>query len=358
MKKLKIISFGDLKSGCWKARIKRPLDELQKLGHTVNFTNGGAKEMKEYDIALFNNLFKLPEAEVAGILAYAKRHNTKVVYDTDDAQDLVPHFNQAREAALKVMVSYNTMAEQADLITTTTIDLAKHLSVKGNKPIRVMPNCLDPKDFPPRKRFKKLRIGYMGSVSHVADIALILEPIRKLQQKYDFTFVVFGFSNTDLDTFYKMYKGTAMEYYVEDMRKGLKRIKHEWHPWVNVSKYSKKIADLGLDIGLCPLEDNEFNSMKSCIKFYEYALVGTLAVASDVLPYSREPVMKAYDWYEAIEALIKDPQRREFEAQGQRAWVLENRDITKMGKFWEEAYLSILDKKDEDKKRTRKAVHK
>ncbi len=357
MKKLRITAYGDGKTGCWMARIKRPLNELEKLGHHVDYLSKGDIAFEKNDIVIFNNLFKLPQNETIDLVAYAKSKNVKIVYDTDDAQDEVPVHNLSHNRAKPLLESFNIMTEAADLITTTTPELAKHLCVKGNKPIKVLPNCLDPKDFPPRMRSKKLRIGFCGSTSHIVDIMLVLPAIRKLQQKYDFEFVVFGFSMNNIDNFRREFKGTSIELYVDDFVKAMKRIKHEWHPWVDVKDYAKKIAALGLDIGLCPLEDNAFNQKKSCIKFYEYALVGTLAVASDVLPYSREPVMKALDWYEALETLINDPQRCEFEAQGQRNWVLQNRDITKMGKVYEELFLNLI-KKNGNKSRTSKIICK
>jgi len=48
------------------------------------------------------------------------------------------------------------------------------------------------------------------------------------------------------------------------------------------------LASLNIDIGIAPLQDNEFNHSKSCVKFYEYAATGAATLTSKVLPYTKE----------------------------------------------------------------------
>jgi len=87
------------------------------------------------------------------------------------------------------------------------------------------------------------------------------------------------------------------------------------------------------------LEDNEFNRGKSCIKFYEYAAVGTATIASDVEPYKSECDYRAKntteDWYQKIKKLIVDEQFRLDLVKKQQKWVKENRSIDKIGLEWE-----------------------
>ena len=110
--------------------------------------------------------------------------------------------------------------------------------------------------------------------------------------------------------------------------------------------FPQKLAQLDFDIGLCPLEDIEFNRSKSCIKFYEYASVGTVTLASNVLPYKKEVNFLANnnykDWYKKIEMLIRDKELREKLLKDQQKFVFENRDMEKIGKLYEKVYLSIL----------------
>ena len=96
---------------------------------------------------------------------------------------------------------------------------------------------------------------------------------------------------------------------------------------------------MDLDIGLCLLNDNPFNRNKSCIKFYEYAMVGTFAVAPDLLPYSEEPVYRPIERLDSLLSYHQD--LLDEKAKWQRKWVLENRNIRKNWKLWEKVYLSL-----------------
>jgi len=93
------------------------------------------------------------------------------------------------------------------------------------------------------------------------------------------------------------------------------------------------------DIGLCPLKDNAFNQAKSCVKFYEYAAVGTTCLASDVLPYKNEVNYRAKntfkDWYKKLERLIVNEKFREKIAEKQWAFVEEHRNIREIVVKWE-----------------------
>jgi hypothetical protein len=97
---------------------------------------------------------------------------------------------------------------------------------------------------------------------------------------------------------------------------------------------------INADIGLCPLEDNEFNKSKSCIKFYEYASLGIATLAPDLLPYSDE-VSETYnglsDFKEKLRRLLVDTKHRKEIVEEQRKWVMKNRDINKVIKLWEKA---------------------
>jgi glycosyltransferase involved in cell wall biosynthesis len=49
--------------------------------------------------------------------------------------------------------------------------------------------------------------------------------------------------------------------------------------------YSLKLASLNLDIGICPLVDDEFNNHKSQLKWTEYSAMRIPSVVSDLPPY-------------------------------------------------------------------------
>ena len=75
---------------------------------------------------------------------------------------------------------------------------------------------------------------------------------------------------------------------------------------MEIHLYPEKLASLGLDLALAPLEDNLFNRCKSNLKFLEYGACGYPVIASDIECYrgSGLPVTlvknRYRDWLEAI----------------------------------------------------------
>lgn len=353
---MKILSIGDLKSGCWMARIKRPLEQLAKLGHEVYFTDGSvAIPTDGWDIVLFNNLIgntDLMEGEEMQRIASTeemlnafKDGGAKIVYDTDDAQDIIPEHTLNKRLWVKdVLKSFEILLKNADLITTTTPTLAEYLRTKTDRPIKVLPNCMDISEFTEREHFDRLRIGMAGSVSHIKDILIPLDAIRELQKKYDFQFFIFGFSKLSLDKFIQRCENEKAVKILKELKKKLKGLDYCWLPPVKTNEYAERLSRLGFDIGICPLEDTQFNQKKSCIKFYEYSLVGTCVIASDVLPYKGElkDEWLAGDWYSKLEELILNKDLREQRQREQKEWVLDHRDISKEVKQWKKEYLSTL----------------
>jgi glycosyltransferase involved in cell wall biosynthesis len=333
-RKLRIVSIGDLQSGCYLARVRRPLFELLKRGHRISLQSWGGVPIKT-DIVIFNNLLEAPLEEMINDL---KKHKIKIVYDCDDAQDVHPDHLTNTAQIKRSMASYDFLLKNADLITTTTPTLAAHLAERTDKPIKVLPNCLIPEEFPERWECPKLRIGLAGSLSHAKDLLHILDEIIALRKKYDFDFVLFGFNTKSFEEWLERCKGTALYPISLGLKVKLKKLNFICKAAVPAKDYAATLAGLSLDIGLCPLDDSLFNRNKSCIKFYEYAMVGTCAVASDVLPFSEEPVTKM----DQLERLIADKDFREAETERQRAWVMENRDMTKKYVLWEEAFYNLI----------------
>jgi hypothetical protein len=130
------------------------------------------------------------------------------------------------------------------------------------------------------------------------------------------------------------YYKSAIDFY--NQLKGMRM----WHvPFMPPELHPKTLSVCDFDIGLAPLEDKAFNRGKSCVKYYEYASVGTVTLASDVLPYSDEVPYRAKntykDWYNKLERLIVDKDFREKELKKQQDWVLKNRSSEEIGKIWE-----------------------
>lgn len=224
--------------------------------------------------------------------------------------------------------------KKSDLITCTTEELRQDF-LQINPNVTVLPNLVTPEFFPMNLDMVKrdVRLGWQGGASHYEDLYFLKDILKEVLTKNKNTkFVYFG-----------------------DMRftglfKDCPQNQIEWHSWVNHSTYPYKLATLNIDIGLCPLVDNEFNRKKSAIKWMEYSLMNMATVASDIPPYS--PVIESgrtgilckeqSDWVLTLNELIKDKTKREILSSQAKDCVLENHNINTKAHLWVEAYDAIL----------------
>lgn len=222
----------------------------------------------------------------------------------------------------------------ADLVSCTTEILAEKLRTI-NPNVAVLPNLMDFNQYPKVEMVKKnIRIGWQGGASHFEDLFMITDAIGRILKKYNnVTFVYFG----DM----KLY-GRLRDFPIERV---------EAHTWVNYEVYPYKLACLNLDIGLCPVVENEFNRNKSAIKYFEYSMVGASSIVSDWEPYSSVTThgkdalcVKPEQWFEAMEELILNKEKRVELAKNAYENIRENHNADKKAYLWQEAYEGVLKK--------------
>jgi glycosyltransferase involved in cell wall biosynthesis len=218
------------------------------------------------------------------------------------------------------------------MISTTT-PILQDIFLKLNKNSVVLPNLIDFDLYPKLECVKKeIRIGWQGGVSHYEDLYMVAPAIKKIIAKYDnVKFIFCG----DV-RFYGLFK---------DIPKG----KLEWHPWVQNVAYPYKLVTLNLDIGLCPLVDNEFNRNKSAIKYFEYSTIGIPTIASNIPPYSSVMVNEENglliaddNWFKAMERLIKDKGLRNKLSKKAFENVYWNHNADKFAHLWADAFEKLV----------------
>lgn len=334
------------------------MEELKKLGHTAEFINPlqGHANLEPYDAGIFARGYV---GEIMNPVIALKRAGRKIIFDTDDAIDVIPDFNVFQTPMINALPNFFMMLQMADLITVTSERLKRHVEQFTRKPIAVLPNCVREEDWQMRRGGNKmLRIGFAGSNTHVRDILIALEALVALQEKgYEFEFVLFGFGvESTFDSWAdrnrigmgKMAHIHPFGEALDRMEELIKQLKHfRWEKGVPFNEYPERLSELNFDIGLAPIEANEFNACKSCIKFYEYAMVGTPTIASNLPPFSDE--MEKSDlvdnepeaWEKKLAQMMDGEAVRTQMAEKQREWVLEERPASKWAKAREEAYRSI-----------------
>ena len=222
--------------------------------------------------------------------------------------------------------------KNADMVSTTTDILRQKLSAINPNTV-VLPNLVDFEQYPVIEHVKKrIRVGWQGGASHYEDLHMIAPAIKKLLKKHDnVDFVFWG----DL-RMYGLFRDIPIE-----------RI--ECHQWVKQIVYPYKLAAMNLDIGLCPIIDNEFNRNKSAIKWMEYSVVKAATIASNIPPYSvviedgkTGMLVNSDGWFDALDELVQNENKRKQLSINAFDEVHTNHNANSKAGLWLNAYENLL----------------
>lgn len=223
--------------------------------------------------------------------------------------------------------------KKSDLVTCTTEELRQEF-LKVNPNVAVLPNLIDFRFFPQNVEMvkKEIRIGWQGGASHYEDLFMVHKHVINILKKHkNVKFVFFG----DM-RFQGLFKDAPQN-------------QIEWHPWVKHNAYPFQLALLNLDIGLCPVVDNQFNRNKSAIKWMEYSTMKFMTIASNIPPYSKvitdkETGLLVGDdgWFDALDQAVQDKNLRNKLALQAHDEVKTNHNAQTKAHLWVEAYDKIL----------------
>ncbi len=333
--KMKITAWGN-DSGSKKWRLSSPFKYLRKKGIDAHVSVNGINP-DEAEWSDINILQSCTDKEgIALLYQLQQEQGKKLVVECDDWVDLNKDspFVLDHEIYDARRVITRTM-EVADMITTTTPHLAKNLK-RYNKNVVVLPNYIDLEewDFPRLENDTgKIRIGWAGSITHVEDVRMILEPLTRICKE---------FKNVQLITL-----GDPR---VTDLFRGLPI---EGQNGVPMDAWPTKLRSLRLDIGLAPLQDNEFNRCKSNIKWIEYSIMEIPGVYSPIV-YTDDVnhsvhfdgtygqvAENAEQWYRCIKNYIICENLRKDIASRARSCVITGYTLKTNIKRWVKAYKSL-----------------
>lgn len=204
----------------------------------------------------------------------------KLIYEIDD--DLMDesglierHYNgDITETINKVRF----LAENADLVHVSTQPLADKIQIL-NPNVHIVPNVLQSQLWQldterdhsvgnfARKSGGPVRVGYIGTPTHDADLALVTEAMRVIEKKFG--------SKVEIEVIGGFQKKTP----TFGKRIGLPK-KNDYPSFVNWLQQR-----VHWDIGIIPLVKDDFNRSKSYLKFLEYAALDMAIVVSDAESY-------------------------------------------------------------------------
>lgn len=319
------------------------------------------KFINQYDII---HIHKMMDKD-GQFVKMAKYLGKKVIIDIDD------HYDLGFDHPMSISAKKEHWAEPiikhlqlADYVTTTTDIFAKILK-KHNKNVAVFPNAIDPdaEQFKPNPtKSDKIRFGIICGSSHLNDIKLLDGMVNRLPKdvKDKVQFVLCGFDTNGTKTIYFPdghtekrailpqesvwydYEKILTDNYkiCSDKYKQFLHmfVKNADYPNVNEEGYrrcwTKDIEQYcqhynNIDVLLVPLKENEFNSVKSELKFIEAGFFHKAVIAQNFGPYtigSKSMFEKGNvfnedgncilinssknhkDWAKYVEKLVKNPE--------------------------------------------------
>ena len=294
--------------------------------------------IKESDIVVFQREFPANLANYLAVISQAANLGKPVVMDMDDNLLALPvyHPDRVKLNYAKAQIPILLGMVQAKALTVTTPYLADLLR-KYNSNIFVLPNFLDdtlwqfnaPQVEPVGD---KIRIFYMGTVTHVPDLEMLKPAFRELAMKYPgrLEFVFYG-ANLNFE---------------EDIPATITNCQSETFVYAD---YVKIALSQKANIAIAPLEDILYNHCKSSIKFFEYTATGMPGVYSRVTPYTSvvEEGVNGFtaatieEWIDALSQLIENPQLRESMALSAQETVRRDWLLSDHAHLWSETYAEI-----------------
>ncbi len=204
-------------------------------------------------------------------------------------------------------------------------------------------NNIDRADWPePVPREGPLRVGWMGSPSHVVDVNLAWPALMHARNLGCET-VMIGYNPADPHASLAVPEGFVVSARSAENVAQWKKVGHRYIPWVRPDEYHR--AALPLDIGLCPLLSNHHTLGKSDCKFGEYTFSGAATIAQNNEVYSRTIVHgetgllvgSPQAMLDAVDLLIKNPRLREDLVANARRYWEEERGVKQMREEWMDA---------------------
>lgn len=281
-------------AGCGQYRVIQPLRSLKNAGLAEGVLGGGMTLLDVQRYAPDSIILQRP-ISASRLEALGQLHEFSQafkVYELDDYLPRVPIKNVHRAQIPKdVLRTIARGLAWVDRFVVSTQPLAEAFGhLHGD--IRVVENRLDPAWWdqlpaPAVRAGGKPRVGWGGGISHSGDLDMIGDVVRALAGEVDWVF--FGMCPPALRPFLK-----------------------EYHPGVPIAKYPAKLASLGLDLAIAPLEENLFNTCKSNLRLLELGICGYPVVCSDVPSFACNlPVTRVRnrfkDWVAAIRGQLADP---------------------------------------------------
>ena len=193
----------------------------------------------------------------------------KIIFDLDD--DILgtfPPFLAHQKIDIETKTNTENAIKLADLVTVASPPLKKKIQ-HLNSNTHVIENFIDEKLIQPAPLKQTSSFNLLISSSDSVTMQEIISPLSTLLKKHRHLFkslIVIGPPSKELEPLFQ-----------DDI---------QIYPNMNYQTYMEFLSSLEPTIGLIPLDNSDFSSCKSFVKFISYSSNNIPAVCSNVIPYS------------------------------------------------------------------------
>jgi len=243
----------------------------------------------------------------------AKILRKKIIYDFDDAI-WVKISSSANPGASLIKCSWKVKYIcKWSYITTVGNQYLADFAGKYCKKVVIIPTVVDTEEVHNKLKNQSdqpLTIGWTGTFTNFYNLEKIINPVRKLQQKYNCSFLIIA----DKDPLFS-------------------QMQYQFIKWNKATEIEDLIK---LNIGVMPLNNTEVELGKCGFKAIQYLSLGIPAVVSPVGANCAvvEDVVSGFwaeteeAWYNKLELLITDTNKRISMGKAARVHIIKNYSVT------------------------------
>lgn len=330
--------------GCTWIRLLLPFGH-PSLERRVRLRHGGALPPpgEDPDVVVVerhvHDATTLEEAEA--IVEELGRRRVPYLHTLDDnLLDLHDEAFGSAERAERVRRVVRHFARHARGVIASTEPLAERMR-RLNPNVSVVPNALDerlfPEPIPEPSGGGPLTIGYMGTLTHLDDLMLVLAPLRAAMRRHGARLELVGVSSDPVLP--ALFDGLPLRLLNPGADASYPRF----------PGFLRRAARW--DLAIAPLVDDPFTRCKSDIKLLDYAALGVPGIYSDVPAY-RESVRdgetgllvpnEPYAWEGALERMLGDGGLRDRARGASAHWLRTSRVLARRAEVWSRSLSALL----------------
>jgi glycosyltransferase involved in cell wall biosynthesis len=295
------------------------------------------------DVDLLNKAKDRSPGEMAKSIERARGAGQIVLCDLDDDIWNIPDWSPAKHADHRLSKKYraydleviesNINASDGCIVTTPQIeDTVKKVCPDAN--VFLIRNGIDPRDWElPKKKHKRLRVGWMGSASHHTPHIKSMAPALAVLREFDAEFVHIGASEHPLE------EATAIYDALDCDVKSLPWVSHDQlAPWLNMC-----------DLAIVPRLWSQFIEGQSTSSGLQWACAGVPFLATFTHEYHRLASLGAGvmcgspgSWEVTLREFLAKPEKRQRLALDGKKAAVEHHGLAATGQAYDALFRKLM----------------